>query len=374
MDEPIVVPGELPVVVPSFVSAPLPASSRRPIRPVGFAGSRPSTLALLIATILKLAMFAYGIADLYDLSRYDWMTYVRPHDAYAYDVPLDLAEVPANEQGKLTDPAQVGARLEKFVHDLVWLVPAFVLVLGIELGAILWWQFRTHHNLASLGSMGLRFDSVSALMWWFAPIYCWWMPLVVVQEIWRGSDPGVPAGDARAWRVKRTSAVAGLWWSLRMIAKALYWFALFMFLIQAWSIVTPLELTIIAMATTAASLVAQIDLVRRVSKRQAALYGKRMRAVEKAVAAGEPVVNAIEEGVQPSSEELAATSTASTSADDALELGENDLLQSAERGVAAEDSSDESPADDKVVEGGDVIELGEAHEAPGDETPPTMPN
>ena len=373
MDEPIVVPGELPVVVPNLASAPLPASSRRPIRPVGFAGSRPSTLALLIATILKLALFAYGIADLYDLSRYDWMTYVRPHDAYAYDVPLDLAEVPENEQGKLTDPAQVGARLEKFVHGLLWLVPAFVLVLGIELGAVLWWQFRTHHNLASLGSMGLRFDSVSALMWWFAPVYCWWMPLVVVQEIWRGSDPGVPAGDARAWRVKRTSSVAGLWWSLRMIAKALYWFALFMFLIQAWSIVTPLELTIIAMVTTAASLVAQVDLVRRVSKRQTALYGKRMRAAEKAVAAGEPVVNAIEEGGHPSPEGTAANSTAPTSADDALELGENDLLQSAERGVAAEDSSDKNPAD-KVVEEDDVIELGEAHEARDEETPPTMPN
>ena len=221
--------------------------------------------------------------------------------------------------------------------------------------------------------MGLRFDSVSALMWWFAPVYCWWMPLVVVQEIWRGSDPGVPAGDARAWRVKRTSSVAGLWWSLRMIAKALYWFALFMFLIQAWSIVTPLELTIIAMVTTAASLVAQVDLVRRVSKRQTALYGKRMRAAEKAVAAGEPVVNAIEEGGHPSPEGTAANSTAPTSADDALELGENDLLQSAERGVAAEDSSDKNPAD-KVVEEDDVIELGEAHEARDEETPPTMPN
>lgn len=373
MDEPIVVPGELPVVVPSFASAPLPASSRRPIRPVGFAGSRPSSLALLIATILKLALFAYGIADLYDLSRYDWMTYVRPHDAYAYDVPLDLAEVPENEQGKLTDPAQVGARLEKFVHDLLWLVPAFVLVLSIELAAILWWQFRAHRNLANLGSMGLRFDSVSALMWWFAPLYCWWMPLVVVQEIWRGSDPGVPAGDARAWRVKRTSAVAGLWWSLRVIAKALYWFALFMFLIQAWSIVTPLELTIIAMATTAASLVTQVDLVRRVSKRQTALYNKRVRAVEKAAAAGEPVVNAIEEGAEPSADETAARSTMPPSADDALELGESDLLQSAERGVAAENLSDKNMADEGVAVG-DVIELGDAHEVPDEETPPTTPN
>jgi len=373
MDEPIVVPGELPVVVPSFASAPLPASSRRPIRPVEFAGSRPSSLALLIATILKLALFAYGIADLYDLSRYDWMTYVRPHDAYAYDAPLDLAEVPENEQGKLTDPAQVGARLEKFVHDLLWLVPAFVLVLSIELAAILWWQFRAHRNLASLGSMGLRFDSVSSLMWWFAPLYCWWMPLVVVQEIWRGSDPGVPAGDARAWRVKRTSAVAGLWWSLRMIAKALYWFALFMFLIQAWSIVTPLELTIIAMATTAASLVTQVDLVRRVSRRQTALYNKRVRAVEKAVAAGEPVVNAIEEGAEPSADETAARSTMPPSADDALELGESDLLQSAERGVAAENLSDKNMADEGVA-AGEVIELGDAHEVPDEETPPTTPN
>lgn len=369
MDEPIVVPGELPVVAPSFPSAPLPASSRRPIRPVGFAGSRPSSLGLTIATFLKLALFAYGIADLYDLSRYDWMTYVRPHDAYAYDVPPDLSQVPENEQGKLTDPAQVSARLEKFVHDLLWLVPAFLVVLVVELAAILWWQFRAHRNLASLGSMGLRFDSVSALMWWFAPIYCWWMPAVVVQEIWRGSDPGVPAGDARAWRVKRTSAVAGLWWSLRMIAKALYWFALFMFVIQAWSIVTPLELTMIAMATTAASLVAQVDLVRRVSKRQTALYGKRMRAVEKAVAAGEPVVNAIEEGAETSSETLAAVSASAPSSDEALELGERDLLHAAERGGAAEDSSEKN-----VFEAADVLELGEAHAAPVDEPPPTAPN
>jgi len=246
--------------------APLPALKRAPIRPLGV---RPLSVVswLVVAACVVQSLF-FGCS----------VVYFCVLQTFGDGEQLISAE---ERRAALVASLVVWGVLVAFVY-------------AFELITFLVWQARALENVAGLGSGGMRFSSSTAWVWWFVPIALLWKPILVVQEIWRGSDPGVAAGDGLAWRLRGGSVLAGIWWALLVGAKVLYWVSPTMAILSVTSILGPLELWIIALGLTAAASLLQIPLVLRVSKRQAALEVKRMKAVAKAEAAGEPVIDADE--------------------------------------------------------------------------------
>jgi len=246
--------------------APLPALKRAPIRPLGV---RPLSVVswLVVAACVVQSLF-FGCSVVY----------------------FCVLRVFGDGEQLISAEERRAALVASLV---VWGV--FVaFVYAFELITFLVWQARALENVAGLGSGGMRFSSSTAWVWWFVPIAVLWKPIFVVQEIWRGSDPGVAAGDGLAWRLRGGSVLAGIWWALLVGAKVLYWVSPTMAILSMTSLLGPLELWIIALGGTAVASLLQIRLVLRVSKRQSALEAKRLKAVSKAEAAGEPVIDADE--------------------------------------------------------------------------------
>jgi hypothetical protein len=91
--------------------------------------------------------------------------------------------------------------------------------------------------------------------------------------------------------LRRSSVLATIWWALLVGAKLLFWFSVLMELGDLFTIVSPLELFLIALSINIVADGIQIALVRRVALRQTVLERKRLAAVAKAEGAGEPVVD-----------------------------------------------------------------------------------
>lgn len=75
------------------------------------------------------------------------------------------------------------------------------------------WLHRAAMNLPALGAGQLRFGPGSAVGWWFVPLANLVVPLLVMVEVWRASDPRAGATD-RAARSKLPVGVAiPFWWA-----------------------------------------------------------------------------------------------------------------------------------------------------------------
>lgn len=271
--------------------APLPVPKRPPIRPAGVQPMGVLTSLLIAATLLQAATVGWGAwmfeqmrrgeAAAGGLSSNDLPSERRVDEATHRDL------IVSNEDAVLE--MQLRASIERERLKGIFFGTA-ALIHGLEVIAFVFWQIQAHSNLTALGSLGTRYGSGTSVVWWFVPIAVLWKPLGVLQEIWKGSDPSVAAGDETGWRLKRPSFLATIWWSLLVAAKFLYWFSAFMYLGDLFTIVTPVEMWVIALAITFSADGLQVVMVRRIALRQAALERKRLAAVAKAEGAGQPVV------------------------------------------------------------------------------------
>lgn len=107
--------------------------------------------------------------------------------------------------------AQQGTGLGPTPESQVSLVGALGGLLSLAT-IVVWlvWQYRAHANLAALGSVGMRHTPGWTVGWWFIPIADLWMPLVVMRELWRASDPVAGPTD---WTSSRGSPLIGWWWA-----------------------------------------------------------------------------------------------------------------------------------------------------------------
>lgn len=80
------------------------------------------------------------------------------------------------------------------------------------------WVYRAHLNLAFLDVRGLRFTSGWAVGWFFVPFANLIMPCLVLQEIWRASDPAAPPGRPSWWKKAPGSLLVGFFWLALVIA------------------------------------------------------------------------------------------------------------------------------------------------------------
>ncbi len=90
---------------------------------------------------------------------------------------------------------------------------AGLLIIPIAVLTIIW-MFRMAGNLRSLGRTGATWAPGWAIGGWFVPpCVLYVVPWLMFKELWKGSDPGVAAGDP-TWKSGRVSPLITVWWVL----------------------------------------------------------------------------------------------------------------------------------------------------------------
>ncbi len=116
-----------------------------------------------------------------------------------------------------------GADIVKRANDADDLVGAAVLITGLLSLAILVliiiWTYRAMKNNEALGRQGARFTPGWGIAGWLIPLVNLVIPVLIFQDLWRGSDPNVPRGDP-GWRSAGGSGLVGFWWAANIIGHA----------------------------------------------------------------------------------------------------------------------------------------------------------
>jgi Domain of unknown function (DUF4328) len=75
------------------------------------------------------------------------------------------------------------------------------------------WFWRAAKNNQALGRLNPRFRPGWAIGCWFVPLANLVLPVLVAQELWKGSESTRPRGDP-AWREEPSSPLVWSWWGL----------------------------------------------------------------------------------------------------------------------------------------------------------------
>lgn len=98
------------------------------------------------------------------------------------------------------DDLVAGALILAGVPELL-LIPLFI-----------WWARRATCNVPALGATRPTFSPGWSVAWWFVPIANLFLPLRVLNQAWRASDPELPPTDNDGWRVKTIPLLLPAWW------------------------------------------------------------------------------------------------------------------------------------------------------------------
>jgi hypothetical protein len=79
------------------------------------------------------------------------------------------------------------------------------------------WMFRAAKNSEALGRAGARFGPGWSIGSWFIPLANFVIPVLIMQDLWRGSDLG-RARDDRNWRATSGSALVATWWAVWIVS------------------------------------------------------------------------------------------------------------------------------------------------------------
>jgi len=118
----------------------------------------------------------------------------------------------------LDDPRASGFAARAMDADAF--VDATEIVLGVSVLVLApWfiaWLWRAAKNQQALRREPERLGSGWAIGGWFIPLANFVIPVLVVQDLWRGSDVAIVAGDPR-WRIAERSWLVGWWWGLFLV-------------------------------------------------------------------------------------------------------------------------------------------------------------
>ena len=79
------------------------------------------------------------------------------------------------------------------------------------------WMFRAAKNNEALGRVGARFTPGWSIGSWFIPLANLVIPVLITQDLWRGSTPETRRGDP-SWRSASGSALVGWWWAAWVVS------------------------------------------------------------------------------------------------------------------------------------------------------------
>jgi len=74
------------------------------------------------------------------------------------------------------------------------------------------WMYKIANNVRAVGRK-TTFAPVFAIVGWFLPPFLFVLPLLVLRELWKASDPETPPGS-EGWRASGENPVLYLWWIL----------------------------------------------------------------------------------------------------------------------------------------------------------------
>lgn len=89
----------------------------------------------------------------------------------------------------------------------------------IEFIIRLFWYYRATKNIHSFGAQAV-ISPIMAVVWWFIPIFFFWKPYNVTQQIWKASNPEINLTESIEWTKSPSSKSIKQWWSLYLIAIA----------------------------------------------------------------------------------------------------------------------------------------------------------
>jgi heme/copper-type cytochrome/quinol oxidase subunit 2 len=93
----------------------------------------------------------------------------------------------------------------------------FVLVQVAIVALFIVWMFRAAKNHEALGRTNTRLGPGWAIGSWFIPVANLVMPVLIVQDLWRGGDASRPRGDAH-WRDAPGGWLVGWWWAAWLVS------------------------------------------------------------------------------------------------------------------------------------------------------------
>lgn len=131
------------------------------------------------------------------------------------------------------------------------------------------WFYRAYVNVRRLGVTEPRYGAGWSIGAWFVPILNLWRPKQIANDVWRGSEPDLPAPAPGDWAKRPVPALLGWWWAAWLLNPILYAVA------NVYYSETDLELNrtgaVIYMVSDLFSVIAAallIVIVRRVTARQ----------------------------------------------------------------------------------------------------------
>ena len=84
------------------------------------------------------------------------------------------------------------------------------------------WFYRAYANVRRLGVRNLRYRTGWSIGAWFVPILNFFRPKQIANDVWRGSDPRMPAPAPPAWHQNPVPALLHWWWAGWLTSSVLY--------------------------------------------------------------------------------------------------------------------------------------------------------
>jgi len=161
-------------------------------------GTLARTLIVLLAVTLVLGMIAVFS---------DW-------------VELDLlGRIVADPESVSTAEADASDQRQALIALL-----EFLLWLGTVVVFLVWFR-RAYRNLPALGAESLRFSSGWAVGAWFVPFLNLVRPKQIMDDIWRASDPALPAQPSATGNQQPVPFLIVGWWAMFLVTNLLSWYA-----------------------------------------------------------------------------------------------------------------------------------------------------
>lgn len=99
------------------------------------------------------------------------------------------------------------------VAAMISLTGLVTLVLGV---LFIVWFHRAYRDAEALGHRDLRFSAGWAIGAWFIPVANFVIGKMMVNDVWRASDPSLAPGDP-SWRDRPVAGIVNAWWALWVI-------------------------------------------------------------------------------------------------------------------------------------------------------------
>ena len=168
---------------------------------------------------------------------------------------------------------QAIASSNHFVHVVAELSIPMIIIVQIIL---LVWVHEARKDLEAFRSGPFRFSSAFAVWSFIIPFANFWLPYLVLREIWKGSDPGLAPFSPEPFWTRRGSPLVVAWWVVFLVNN-LFGVAVAEFVLHGGSDTSlghfrlAAELNIASGALRLASLAVTAGLAHRVLCRQEAL-------------------------------------------------------------------------------------------------------